>query len=150
MKNNGFYCIALDNPKSGENVGGSMRAAQIYGASLIVLGGKRPEKLIKHPTDTMKAFKHIPSVLVEDIFEALPFDCIPVAVDLINGAMPLPNYCHPKRAFYIFGAEDATLGKRITDRCRDIVFIPTRSCMNLAATVNVVLYDRLSKLGVAI
>lgn len=144
----GFSCIALDNPKSGENVGGAMRAAQIYQASLIVLGGKRPEILMRHPTDTMKAYKHFPVVRSEDVFEALPFDCVPVAIDLIDGAIPLPNYKHPERAFYIFGAEDATLGKRITDRCRDIVSIPMDGCMNLAATVNVVLYDRFSKSGV--
>ena len=29
--------------------------------------------------------------------------------------------------------------------CRDVVYVPTRYCMNLAATVNVVLYDRASK-----
>ena len=29
--------------------------------------------------------------------------------------------------------------------CRDVVYIPTNGCMNLAACVNVVLYDRLSK-----
>ncbi len=28
-----------------------------------------------------------------------------------------------------------------------VVYVPTRHCMNLAATVNVVLYDRLSKGG---
>lgn len=45
----------------------------------------------------------------------------------------------------ISGAEDATLGKRITDKCRDVVYVPTTGCMNLAATVNVVLYDRMAK-----
>ena len=34
---------------------------------------------------------------------------------------------------------------KITDWCRDVVYIPTDKCMNLAATVNVVLYDRLAK-----
>ena len=57
----------------------------------------------------------------------------------------LNNYKHPERAFYIFGAEDQTLGKRIVSFCRDIVYIPTKTCMNLAATVNVVLYDRMVK-----
>ena len=57
----------------------------------------------------------------------------------------LPEYQHPERAFYIFGAEDATLGARVLDRCRDRVFVPTVRCMNLAATVNVVLYDRMAK-----
>jgi tRNA(Leu) C34 or U34 (ribose-2'-O)-methylase TrmL len=137
--------IALDNPKDGQNVGGAMRAAGIYGASLIVLGGERPKRFIGHPTDTMKAYRSVPTILAADVFDALPHDCVPVAVDLLDGATPLPAYCHPERAFYIFGAEDATLGDRIVSRCRDVVFVPTIRCMNLAATVNVVLYDRIAK-----
>jgi tRNA(Leu) C34 or U34 (ribose-2'-O)-methylase TrmL len=68
-----------------------------------------------------------------------------VAVELIDGAKSLTTYKHPPRAFYIFGPEDGTLKKEITDFCEDIVYIPTEGCMNLAATVNVVLYDRLAK-----
>jgi len=69
-----------------------------------------------------------------------------VAVDLIEGAIPLHEYKHPERAFYIFGQEDGTLGERVLSYCRDVVYIPTSYCMNLAATVNVVLYDRMSKI----
>jgi len=84
-------------------------------------------------------------IQAEDLFSFLPFDCVPVAVDLIDGARDLRTYTHPERAFYIFGPEDGTLGRKITDKCRDIIYVPTEYCMNLAATVNVVLYDRLLK-----
>ena len=141
----GFACIALVNPKTPANMGGVLRAAGCYGASLVVLGGTRPLRLGSLVTDTMKAYRHIPTQIVDDVFDAIPFDCVPVAVDLIEGARQLPSYKHPERAFYIFGAEDATLGKAITSRCRDIVVVPTRTCMNLAATVNVILYDRMAK-----
>ena len=140
----GYAAIALDNPKNGVNVGSTLRAAGVYGAMLVVVSGART-KDIRHCADTMKSWRHIPTVRVDDVFDALPFDCVPVAVDLIEGAIPLPDYKHPERAFYIFGAEDATLGERIIGRCRDVVFVPTNRCMNLAATVNVVLYDRLAK-----
>ena len=143
----GYACVALDNPKNAVNVGGSMRAANVYGAQMIVLGGERSKVLVRHPADTMKTYRHIPLLRVDDVFDAIPFDCVPVGVDLVEGAQPLPQYKHPERAFYVFGAEDATLGKRILDRCRDIVVVPTRHCMNLAATVNVVLYDRMAKWG---
>ena len=147
MANRGFAVVALDNPKNGANIGGSLRASGVYGANLVVLAGVRPRRAIKHCSDTIKAYRHIPSIITEDVFDALPYDTVPIAVDLIDGAAPLPGYTHPERAFYIFGAEDATLGKRITDRCRDVVFVPTKFCMNLAATVNVVLYDRMAKRG---
>lgn len=52
---------------------------------------------------------------------------------------------HPDRALYIFGPEDGSLDKEIRDWCEDVVYIPTTGCMNLAATVNVVLYDRMAK-----
>lgn len=141
----GYAAIGLDNPKTPENIGGVLRACGCYGASLVVLGGPRPERLANLKTDTQKAWRHIPHILVGDVFDALPFGCVPVAVDLLEGAIPLPRYVHPERAFYIFGAEDRTLGREITGRCRESIVVPTAYCMNLAATVNVVLYDRMAK-----
>ena len=143
----GFSVIALDNPKSPENVGGAQRACHCYGAQLMVVSGARGANSIRHATNTFRAWKHMPTVCVADVFDAIPFDCVPVAVDLIDGATPLPRYKHPERAFYIFGAEDQTLSERIVGRCKDVIVVPTRQCMNLAATVNVVLYDRLAKRG---
>lgn len=146
-KKRGFAVIALVNPKTPDNIGGALRASDCYGAALVVLGGPRPERLSRLRTDTQRAWRRIPHVIVPDVFDALPFDCVPVAVDLIEGAKPLTTYAHPERAFYVFGAEDATLDKSVVSRCRDVVYVPTRHCMNLAATVNVVLYDRLAKRG---
>ena len=140
----GYAAIGLDNPKSAVNVGSAIRATKIYGGAFLAVRGDRG---IRSCTDTMKSFRHLPIIRTKDLKDVVPFDCVPVAVDIIEGARPLPEYTHPERAFYIFGAEDATLGKRITDWCRDVIYIPTSRCMNLAATVNVVLYDRLAKKG---
>lgn len=126
-------------------MGGAMRAAQCYGASLIIVGGPRMQRLGNIATDTMKAYRHIPVTQVDDVMDHIPHDCVPVAVDLVDGARDLRNYVHPERAMYVFGPEDGTLGKRVLDKCRDRVMVPTMGCMNLAACVNVVLYDRLSK-----
>lgn len=140
----GYACIGLDNPKFDLNVGGVLRASGCYGAAMVMIGGGRFKR---EPTDTMAAFRHIPVVCLDDVMSSIPYDCIPVAVDLLPGATPLPEYRHPERAFYLFGAEDATLGERIVSRCRDVIYVPTNRCMNLAATVNVVLYDRAAKRG---
>lgn len=141
----GFVAIGLDNPKSGENVGGTLRAAGVYGASLVVLGGPRPDKIVRHPTDTMKAWRHIPTIMVPDVMEVIPYKSVPVAVDLVEGATPLPEFKHPERAYYIFGAEDATLGNRVLSKCAHRIMVPTSYCMNLAACVNVILYSRLAQ-----
>lgn len=136
--------IALDNPKTNENIGAASRAVGVYDAQLLVVSGKR-HSYKNSGTDTKKVVKDIPLVQVDDVFDAIPFGAVPIAVELIDGATPLPMFKHPSNAFYIFGAEDATLGRRILARCKEVVYIPCDGCMNLAATVNVVLYDRLSK-----
>lgn len=138
----GFAAVGLDNPKFKENVGSAMRAVGVYGAAFLAASGCRHGY---HCTDTGKFYRRTPLFRPENLRDVVPLDCVPVAVDLIEGAIPLQEYEHPERAFYIFGAEDATLGHRITSWCRDTVYVPTNHCMNLAATVNVVLYDRLAK-----
>lgn len=143
MKARGFSAIAITAPKCDANVGGALRAAACYGADLVVLSGHRYRA---QATDTTKAWRHIPVIHnVADVFDAIPFDTVPIAVDLVDGAKDLPSFVHPERAFYIFGPEDGTLGKKVLDRCAFRLMVPTRYCMNLAASVNVILYDRLAK-----
>ena len=142
MVRRGFSCIGLDNPKTDVNVGAVLRAAGVFRADMVAISGHRYGRA---PTDTMKFYRHLPLLQVEDLHEVIPFDCVPVAVELVDRATPLNEYKHPERAFYVFGAEDATLGERVLSWCRDVVYIPTNGCLNLAACVNVVLYDRLSK-----
>lgn len=142
----GFAAIALHNCKDRHNLGGVLRAAGCYGADLVVIGGKRRlETIGRLSTDVQKSWRHIPTLQPEDVFDAMPLGAIPIAVDLIEGARCMTTLQHPERAFYVFGPEDGTLGKSITSRCAYAVSIPTAFCMNLAATVNVVLYDRLVK-----
>ena len=138
----GYSAIGLFNPKSAVNVGSAMRAAGCYGSAMVATTGKR---FGRSNTDTMKTYRHLPLIQCDDLRSIIPFDCVPVAVDLVSGAKLLDEYEHPERAFYIFGPEDGTLGKQVLSWCRDTIYIPTNGCMNLAATVNVVLYDRTSK-----
>jgi tRNA(Leu) C34 or U34 (ribose-2'-O)-methylase TrmL len=145
MIKRGYACIGLDNPKTPANVGSAMRACGVYGAAQLLFTGNRYKKAQKFVTDPQKSYRHIPLIHVADLHDAAPFDCVPVAVDLIPGAIPLTEYKHPERAFYIFGPEDGTLGQQVISWCKDVVYVPTDGCMNLAATVNVVLYDRLAK-----
>ncbi len=119
-----------------------MRAIGCYGASLLVVSGGRFERSV---TDTMKQYRHTPVMEVNDIMSAIPFGAVPVAVELSDGARPLHSYTHPPSAFYIFGPEDGSISKAVLARCRDVIYVPTQFCMNLAATVNVVLYDRMAK-----
>lgn len=140
----GYAAIGLHMPKSALNVGSALRAAGCFGAAMVAVSGQRYRRCA---TDTQAAYRHIPLIQGDKLRSLIPFDCVPVAVDLIEGATPLQQYAHPERAFYVFGPEDGTLGESVTSWCRDVIYIPTRHCMNLAACVNVVLYDRMVKRG---
>lgn len=138
----GYFVVALDEPKDAKNIGGILRAAGCYGAAMVVVSKARYSTSAE---DTQKTHRHLPLIQVNDLALVIPKDCVGVAVEMVDNAFPLPSYVHPERAFYIFGGEDRTLSDETLKLCRDKVFIPTRHCMNLAACVNVVLYDRLAK-----
>jgi tRNA(Leu) C34 or U34 (ribose-2'-O)-methylase TrmL len=140
----GFAAIGLDRCKCTANLGGALRAAQVYGASMVAVSGGR---MGGYATDTMKAYRHLPCITVDDILAATPYGATPVVVELCDRAKPLMDFKHPQSAFYIFGPEDGSVRKDIVDRIERIVYVPMDGCMNLAATVNVVLYDRLTKQG---
>lgn len=141
----GFASIGLHRPKDPHNIGGVMRAASCYGASAICVSGERlGSRQIQSAANTTQTQRHIP-VFRGELRDLIPYGAVPVAVDLVDDAESLVDFRHPHSAFYIFGPEDGTLGKAILDWCPKRVMVPTRFCMNLAATVNVVLYDRLAK-----
>lgn len=142
MSKRGFAGVGLYAPKKEVNIGGAIRAAGVYGANFVMLQGSRYERM---KTDTQHATRHLPLFEVESLIEALPIDCARVAVEIVDGATPLPRFVHPERALYIFGPEDGSLPPEVMNRCKYKVFVPTSDCMNLAATVNVVLYDRMAK-----
>lgn len=139
--------IGLVNPKSAANVAGIVRAAGCYGASSIFYTGQRFRYAKEFNADTKSFHRVIPTVGVENIFDYVPQGARKVAVELVVGAIPLPEYQHPGNAFYLLGPEDGSLDENTLAQCDDVVYIPTRSCMNLSATANVLLYDRMCKQG---
>lgn len=96
-------------------------------------------------TDPKSSHLHLPVIETDNLWNIIPHGCVPVAVEFIKDATSLVDYVHPERAFYILGPEDGNISKEIVAKCRDVVYVPTHQCMNLAATANVLLYDRLSK-----
>lgn len=142
--------IGLTNPKSTSNVGSVMRAAGCYSVDKVIYTGTRYDRAAKLTTDTKKARTAIPLVNIQtlgvaDLIDAVDKETKIVCVDLIQGATPLPAFKHPEKALYIFGPEDNTISQSVVDRADFVVFVPTIGCMNLAASVNVLLYDRLAK-----
>ena len=154
--NKAHITIALTNPKSPTNVGAVMRAAGCYKADQVIYNGRRYALAAKYnknilKTDTFNMQDKIPLLQVEsfisikDSLESIPSSAKIICVDLVEGATPLPHFIHPLEAVYIFGPEDSSVKQDVIDIADDVVYVPTVGCMNLAATVNVLLYDRLAK-----
>lgn len=137
--------IALTNPKSSSNVGGAMRAAGCYDAQKVVYSGDRFNRAVRLAADTQKVHEIVPLVHYDELLDALEPGMKLVCVDLIEGATPLPNFEHPDNAMYLFGPEDGTIKQKIINQADAVVYVPTIGCMNLAASVNVVMYDKLAK-----
>ncbi|GAC34175.1 RNA methyltransferase [Paraglaciecola polaris] len=139
----GNVALCIINPKSPQNMGSILRAAGCYAADIIHYTGERYARARAFNTDTKNVGLNIP-------VEHIDTPCAEkhmamVAVELVEGATPLPHFAHPEHAYYIFGPEDGSIEQAILDKCQHVVYVPTTGCMNLAATVNVVLYDRLAK-----
>jgi len=145
MENKGSAAIALCNPKSPSNVGAVMRAAGCYGAAAVYYSGTRFERAAKYHLDTRNISAQIPLTAVESFTQLAGKHQKLVCVELAEGAIPLPEFTHPEDALYIFGPEDGSIDQSVVDLADAVVYIPTIGCMNLAATVNVLLYDRMAK-----
>ncbi|MBW3698204.1 TrmH family RNA methyltransferase [Vibrio sp. T187] len=137
--------VGLTNPKSPTNVGAVMRAAGCYQVDEVKYTGQRYAKAAKFHTDTKSATRSIPLTSVDSFLDDLDPDTQIVCVELAEGATPLPRFQHPEKAIYIFGPEDGSISQDVADRAHHVVYVPTVGCMNLAATVNVLLYDRMAK-----
>lgn len=145
MTNPQAVFIALVDPKSPTNVGAVMRAAGCYGADQVRYSGTRFERAARYQTDTKDMLSKIPLLREDDLLSGLPDDMKIVCVELAEGASPLPQFVHPPQAIYVFGPEDGSLPQVLINQADHVVYVPTATCMNLAASVNVVLYDRLAK-----
>ncbi len=137
--------IGLTDPKSPSNVGAVMRAAGCYKADQVLYTGERYEKAARFHTDTKNVSARIPLEQVDNFIDYKKDGRKLVCVDLVEGAIALPDFVHPDEAIYVFGAEDSSVSQQLVDNADAVVYVPTIGCMNLAASVNVLLYDRLAK-----
>ncbi len=141
--------IGLINPKSPDNVGSVLRAAGNFRVDSVHYTGVRyPNALMRQGRSvdmSRKISQGIPISAATSLIDEASEDMKIVCVEFAVNAIPLPDYSHPEKAIYIFGPEDGSIEQDLIDRADSVVYVPTEGCMNLAATVNVVLYDRTAK-----
>jgi len=141
--------IGLLNPKSPDNVSSVMRSAGNFKVDSIFYTGTRyPKALALNPNQpkmSRSVSLNVPVIGVDDLLDDVPNDMKIICVEFALNASSLVEFIHPSNAYYIFGPEDGTLTQSIIDQADHVLYVPTVGCLNLAATVNIVLYDRLSK-----
>lgn len=144
----GYFGIGIYHPKSAVNVGTLWRHANNFGASFVFTIGRRYKA---QASDTQKTERHKPLFHYTDIGDAiehLPQSCPLIAVELVDGAIPLHEFKHPERAVYLLGAEDHGLSATVLSRCHYALQIPTLLdiSMNVAAAGTLVMYERMLRL----
>jgi len=90
----------------------------------------------------MKGFSDVDIMLHDRPLDHFPKSVVPIAVELLPNSENLYQFEHPENAVYVFGPEDGSVDPAVRALCHRRVFIPTRHCVNLAAAVYLVLYDR--------
>lgn len=153
--------VVLIDPKYPHNVGGVLRACAAFGVPQLWWTGARVgddrrlsgstahigKKTWRLPREERhRAYAHVEWGVDELALDRLTdAGLVPVCVEVLPTAEPLVDFEHPERAVYVFGPEDGGVPKGVRHVCHRFVTIPCDGCLNLAAAVNVVLYDRLAK-----
>ena len=70
-----------------------------------------------------------------------------IGVEIVDDAIELPSFRHPRQAAYILGAERTSLPPAILEKCAYTVRIPTQFSINVGLAGALVMYDRLTSLG---
>lgn len=142
----GYFAIGAERMSKALNLGNLMRSAHGFGASFTFTIGATYQAL-EARADTSKGQLHLPHynwTNLDDI--ALPQGCVLVGVELTDDAIDLPSFRHPLRAAYVLGPEMGSLSPPLIARCRHVVRIPTKFCINVAMAGAVVMYDRVRSL----
>jgi len=145
--------IVLHEPKYPHNVAQIVRLASAYGIGQVWYSGERIREALGGRLPREERMRRYEDVLLVNhadplarLCETVP-DARPVAVELRPGSESLVDFVHPDGPpIYVFGPEDGSLPGAIVKKCHRFVVIPSFECLNLAASVATLLYDRMAKM----
>lgn len=143
-----FCGIGQSGNKFVSNIGALRRSATCLGADLIFTVGK-PN--VKTSEDTLNAALHIETPSYDHfgllIKDARRRNAEIVAIEITDDAIPLAEFTHPERAFYVLGHESSIgVPPQVLDKCDHVVQIDSKFCLNVSVAGAIVLYDRQTKL----
>jgi tRNA G18 (ribose-2'-O)-methylase SpoU len=138
----GYFAIGAERTSKALNLGNIMRSAHGFGASFTFTIGAMYQAM-EARADTSKGQWHLPHYNWATLDElVLPQGCVLVGVELTDDAVDITRFSHPMRAAYVLGPEKGSLSDPLLARCRHVIKIPTRFCLNVAMAAAIVMYDR--------
>ena len=143
----GYFAIGAERISKPGNLGNLVRSAHAFGASFFFTVDAHKRIRNAH-SDTSDASSNIPYYGwdgVDDI--QLPAGCELVGIELMDNAVDLPSFYHPRKAAYVLGPEAGSLSPEMREKCSSFIRIPTAFCINVAMAGAIVMYDRVKTLG---
>lgn len=144
----GYFGIGAEGINKPMNLGSLMRTAHAFGASFVFTIGATYDRGEGGRADTSDTPANLPLYEFADVGAlALPIGCALVGIELLDEAVELPSFRHPRAAAYVLGPERGSLSPAVVALCDHVVKIPTRFCINVALAGALVMYDRMISLG---
>ena len=145
----GYFGIGVEGISKAINAGNLFRSAHAFGASFtFTVDSKVDLESDLRKSDTSDSPGQVPYYSFDSVESMLlPDRCALVGIELMDDAVDLPSFRHPRAAAYVLGMERGSLSPEMVACCDHIVKIPTRFCLNLATAGAVVMYDRQISLG---
>ncbi|NBX73121.1 MAG: TrmH family RNA methyltransferase [Alphaproteobacteria bacterium] len=144
----GYFAVGVEGISKSGNLGNLYRTAHAFGASFVFTIDSHVERAELLNADTSHADDHMPYYEWPNVAGMqLPKDCQLVGVELVENSIALPRFKHPLRAAYVLGPELGSLSSDLQERCKYIVQIPSRFCLNVGIAGALVMYDRILALG---
>ena len=143
----GYFGIGVEGLSKPMNAGTLFRSAHAFGASFVfTIAGVWHEREA-NLSDTSDSAGQVPHYHFNGLSDLrLPDRCALVGIELLDNAVELPSFRHPRCAAYVLGPERGSLSPALTARCDHIIRIPTSFCINVAIAGSIVMYDRLISL----
>ena len=143
----GYFAIGIEGASKPMNMGNLVRSAHALGAGFVFTIGAHA-RIRKARSDTSKTQNSVPWYDWDGVDDMqLPQNCQIVGVELLDEAIDLPSFTHPRCAAYVMGPERGVLSEALRAKCDHIIRIPTRFCINVQIAGAIVMYDRLRTLG---
>jgi tRNA G18 (ribose-2'-O)-methylase SpoU len=144
----GYFGIGVEGISKQMNLGSVFRTAHAFGASFVFTVGAVYAPDEGGLADTSDTPRSLPLYEFDSVDALrLPTDCDLVGIELMDDAVELPSFRHPRCAAYVLGPERGVLSPELVARCAHVVKIPTKFSINLALAGALVMYDRLISAG---